>query len=1174
MPEPFLKQTGPVTDVDRQRLLAKIALAGETVSSFWPMRTFIHHNPLHGLEHLPFDEAVRKGRDLLGGRGYLTNDEYRRMLARGEIRFEDLRSVIERNVPGCDAPGTVLVGRRRIAPLEVALAHIAFGIDPLEPEEFRYRSRKGQALRRLCSDLPPDTRARLLTQTPDPAPQASGLSDPSGTGDTAESDVASALWSAVLHVLDIRWEEPPGRHAEGGAEEGDLLRREALAGAFEETGTVAAAVVSSGLELLKTDLRRIGEGMTAAEWLGCLTGTDLVDTINREMIKWCSAFLDQGLAIWSTPVREKGFYTAWRELAARDLSGGFLGIRGFRRLVKGLPGRSEDALIGSLRALGIPEEAWTAYLERHIAQLPGYAGFIKWRSEANDYRWSQRYPIELVGYLASRVFYELHLVGATCRETWGVEGTMPVLPALEIRFRRRPGEYFARRRSAEMTVPDFATRYHPVEGGLGRSEEAWTRFGRILFLVHAIPRRYPRAALGRDAWRLFRLVQFLALSPEEVGSMRMEDARALLSILDALPPDAHGPIWLEAHEARYREELLSRLAAQPLDGTRNGDRPPGSPLAQMVFCIDVRSEGFRRHLEAVGDYETLGFAGFFGVPISFRGFGQPDFWALCPAITKPASAMVEMPEPGAEAAGERTLRRSAWDRIFHALVQRLERHVASSYAVIDLLSGLFGLALAGRTLFPAASRRVVGKIHHRFVPAVSTRVTVKKPTRKEAEEIIDNVEREAIRDAVAARRVVARLLPVPPETVEEVRRLVLASGPENPESGSVAALLDLYPEEAEELVAELRDVHGISPEGRVARIERLGLTGFTWDERALYVETGLRGMGLTRSFARLVVLCGHGSTSLNNPYLAALDCGACGGNRGGPNARAFAEMANEPGIRWMLRERGIHIPADTWFLAAEHNTTTDRVVLYDRPDRPRRFDADLDRLRADLEEVGDRNAQERCARLPGAPARLSPREARWHAEYRSADIAQVRPEWGLSSNAAFIVAHRSLTQGLDLGGRVFLHSYDWERDAKGTVLELIMTAPLIVGEWISMEHYFSTVDNKVYGSDTKVIHNVVGGFGVMLGSGGDIQTGLPRQTVMAGGEARYHDPLRLLAVIQAPTGRIGAVIERHHDLQHLFDNGWVNLVALDPATGSFHRYRPGLVWEPLPVEPAGARAAS
>jgi len=1163
------EQTIPITDVDRQRLLARIALAGEAVSPFWPMRTFIHHNPLHGLEHMPFDDAVRKGQELFGGRGYLTNEEYRRLLAGGQIRIEDLRRAIVRLVPGCDAPGKVIVGKRRIEPIEVVVNHLLFGIDPLEPEAFRTKARKEKALRRLCPDLPSGTRAGLLGLAAAQTPGAAGPHGKSNRANDAESGIASALWSAVLHVLDIAGREPAVLHAPGEADDEERTRQEVLEEAVGRTEAVAAAVESAGLDMLAADLGRIGKGMTAGNWCGRLAGLDIDDIINREMIKWCSAFLDQGLAMWSTPGREEGFYLTWRDLAARDFSGRFLGIRGFRRLVKRLPDRSEDALIESLRALGIPEPDWTEYLERHVAQLPGYAGFIKWRSEAHEYRWSQRYPIELVGYLAVRLFYERHLVDACCRDTWGVEGT---LSALETCFRRRPAEYFARRRSAEEAVPDFASRYRPAEGGGRGAEEAWDRFGRILFLSRNRWRRYPWPALARDAWRLFRLAQFLGLSPAEVRSMPMEDARELLLILDGLPPEAHGPVWLEAHETRYRGTLLSRLAVPLRNGPKAGSPPPEPPSAQAVFCIDVRSEGIRRHLEAVGDYDTLGFAGFFGVPIWFRGFGRPDQEALCPAIAHPACSMIELPDTGAETDGERTLRRSAWDRIFHALVQQLERHVAASYAVIDLLAGFFGLALAGRTLFPAVSRRMAAKVHHRVVPPVNTRITVKKLSRKEAEELVAEVERAAVREALAARRLAARLGAVSPQAVEAARAAMFAVGPGTSETETVAAFLGLSAAEAGELCDELRDVHGLTPDGRAARLERLAAQGFTRSERALYVETGLRGMGLTASFARLVLVCGHGSTSVNNPYLAALDCGACGGNRGGPNARAFAAMANEPVVRAMLRVRGIDIPDDTWFLAGEHNTTTDRVILFDTPDRPWTHEADLRRLRMDLEEAGARLAQERCGRLPGAPVRLSPRAAQRHVERRSADIAQVRPEWGLSSNAAFVVAHRSITREVNLDGRVFLHSYDWERDPKGTVLELIMTAPLIVAEWISMEHYFSTVDNRVYGSDSKVIHNVMGGIGVMLGSGGDIQTGLPKQTVMAG-ETRYHDPLRLLAVIEAPPGRIATVIERHHALQHLFDHGWVTLVALDPLTGSFHRYRPPLEWEPLAIDPAGTRVA-
>jgi uncharacterized protein YbcC (UPF0753/DUF2309 family) len=345
------------------------------------------------------------------------------------------------------------------------------------------------------------------------------------------------------------------------------------------------------------------------------------------------------------------------------------------------------------------------------------------------------------------------------------------------------------------------------------------------------------------------------------------------------------------------------------------------------------------------------------------------------------------------------------------------------------------------------------------------------------------------------------------------------------------------------------------------------IPGFTLEEQAAFIGGGLRVIGLTRQLGRFVVVCGHGAISENNPYAAAYNCGACGGAHGDPNARVFAAMANRPEVRQKLADGGLVIPGDTWFLAGKHDTTTDRVSFYDIDDIPASHLEDFERLRRDLEKAGAVQTAERCARLPGSPRKMSPERAFAHALSRSADWANPRPEWGLSSNAAFLIGRRRMTEGLDLESRVFLHSYDPDSDPEGALLEKIMTAPLIVGEWINMEYYFSAVDPWFYGSGSKVIHNVVAGVGVMLGSQSDLQSGLPLQGVNDGAR-HYHEPMRLLAIIEAPPARIAALIQKHAILQQVFHNGWMNLLARDPETRVFFRYNPDSTWEAMPQRQA------
>jgi uncharacterized protein YbcC (UPF0753/DUF2309 family) len=331
-------------------------------------------------------------------------------------------------------------------------------------------------------------------------------------------------------------------------------------------------------------------------------------------------------------------------------------------------------------------------------------------------------------------------------------------------------------------------------------------------------------------------------------------------------------------------------------------------------------------------------------------------------------------------------------------------------------------------------------------------------------------------------------------------------------------------------------------------------TGLAKKEQLLFSEMALRLMGLTQGFAPLVVFSGHGSTTENNPYASALDCGACAGNHGGVNAKALAKILNKAEIRSELAKRGIDIPDSTVFIGAEHNTTTDDFEFYDyelNTDAQRKLLADLQESL--LQAKKENNAIRQLSFL--SPRDFSS-DINQNAEIgvceqslrRSMDWSEVRPEWGLAGNTSFIIGHRHLSKGLDLSNRAFMHSYDWTQDSNGLLLETIMTAPMVVTQWINSQYYFSTVDNVNFGSGSKITHNIVGNFGVMQGNASDLYTGLALQSVMSADDELYHRPLRLRVFIFSPIERVKKIISKNTVLQNLFYNEWIRLVVLDPNT--------------------------
>lgn len=520
----------------------------------------------------------------------------------------------------------------------------------------------------------------------------------------------------------------------------------------------------------------------------------------------------------------------------------------------------------------------------------------------------------------------------------------------------------------------------------------------------------------------------------------------------------------EAYEAACRGRLTASLieASQRRSAVQN----PRRPDVQAAFCIDVRSEVFRRAFETTcPGAETIGFAGFFGFPIEYVPIGQVTGRAQCPVLLRPAFTVCETVTGVGEVTeqevlGLRLLRQraaKAWKSFKFSAV--------SSFAYVETA----GLAFAGKL----AS------------------------------------------DSLGLTR------PVPSPSIDGLdRQLAARLGPR----------------------LEPRELAG-------------RMTGFPPQSRVDMAEAVLKGMSMTGPFARLVLLAGHGSTTVNNPHASSLDCGACGGHTGEANARIAAAILNDPGVRAGLSDRGIQVPDDCWFVAALHDTTTDVVHLFDEDEVPAVLATHLAQLKVCLRRATAIARIERSAALKIFKSEDLERAI----VARSRDWSQVRPEWGLAGNAAFIAAPRALTRELDLKGRAFLHSYEHAQDRAHTVLELIMTAPMVVASWINLQYYGSTVNNAAFGSGNKTLHNVVGQLGVLEGNAGDLRTGLPWQSVHDG--SRFmHEPLRLNVFIAAPEAGMDAVIAKHPGVRALVANRWVILHALSDDGQAVRQWRGPADW--------------
>jgi len=524
--------------------------------------------------------------------------------------------------------------------------------------------------------------------------------------------------------------------------------------------------------------------------------------------------------------------------------------------------------------------------------------------------------------------------------------------------------------------------------------------------------------------------------------------------------------WLNAWERSWQESLKDKVLS-----TIYSDNEPETqePEAQLVFCIDTRSELIRKKIEQQGPFETYGYAGFFGIDMEYHAYDNDTHYASCPPILEARYQVTEQTVDALTKTITEVTNKEKFDSNLRSktglkkMLKSLKNSIPSAFGYVEGAGWLYGIFILARTLFPSlfASQKSK-KIYEAFCE------------------------------------------------------------PEITKKGNYHKKDD----------------------------EHLSV-----DEKAQLVKTAFDMMGWD-TFAPIVIFAGHESETTNNPFASSLDCGACAGNAGRHNARLLAKLANESEVRFFLNHKyGFQIPEDTLFVGGSHNTTTDEIILFDHH-LPEGSGKQMDELKKNLKAAQQEATAERLGRQQkSAPVVMASKKAN--------DWAETRPEWGLATNSGFIVGKRSLTVNLNLEGQCFLHSYNWQNDTDGTILKNIMQGPMVVTQWINNHYYFSTTDNELFGSGSKITQNVVSTFGLVQGNGGDLKRGLPLQSLYKTDTDYYHRPIRLTVLLHAPLQRVEDILKSNPEsLQMLPENNWIYLMVLDPMQDNrLFTYQKNMNWQ-------------
>ncbi len=1044
----------------RERLRRSIHHFEHVLPGQAPIKDFVHHNTLHGFQHLGFTEALAEAERITGAHGYLPPERFREFYQAGRITRQDLRQVID-ETPDLE-PQEVIIEEiaGTISRGDVIIAALIHPLKQVTGCQLNWQIEEMQAFSRFQPDVDKTSRQRLMESA-----ARQGLNN--------EAEAIADLWSGCLETLKLEFNMlHPEELMDLSPEQAErMLSR--LTESEESIGGGHVAIRKEAGKSLDRLLARVGRDITLRGLLLHLTGKDLLEKIRPLIIRHIANYLDQGMAAWHTPDRAEGFYASWRRSATLDLTGLSNDIPEWLDEISILDEEPMETLISELQRLQLPQERWEGYLQQLALELPGWSGMFFWRHQHPGYEGFDNVPVDMLDYLAVRLVMERLFAQQVSRLHWQVA---PSLDMLRWHFRRYRSEFMVRDALNNQRLPEYliSQAQRLVNQPLAQAEEyrQWRQVADMIWTWRHSPSadRPVGYSVYRSGWRLFRLAQHLGLSGAEIRSLDPPQLDSIFACLSLLTPEKAGFLWLQAYERHYREQLFEAIVSN--EGRGRWKTRDKRPAAQIVWCMDEREESIRRHLEVINPLiETFGAAAHYNVPHNWRGLDDEKISGLCPVVMVPTHEIRESAKPAVESLAKRhklQRKRRLW--LKDLLHQETRRNLLTSTFIMTLAAPVALGVLAAKVLAPLKLGQLSARLRDNYELRVPTDIAI-----------------DAAPDA---------------------------------------------------------------PEGSIEH-NRLG---FSATEQTDRLETFLQNIGLVDGFSRLPIIMGHGSSSENNPHRAAYDCGACSGRHSGPNARILAAIANRPEVRGMLRERGITIPDDCWFIGAFHNTCNEHIDWFDLDQVPRTHHAELTRIQLDVDDACHESAHERCRKFFSAPKKPGREQALRHIQGRASDFSQARPELGHATNAAAFIGRRSATQGAFFDRRLFLISYDPTKDPTGQIIERLLLANGPVGAGISLEYYFSTVNNDQYGCGTKVLHNITGLFGVMEGTSSDLRTGLPRQMI------EVHEAMRLQVIVEAKIDLLTEIYLRQPPLQELVGKGWLLLSAKDPDSERIDVFYPDRGW--------------